>query len=87
VVAVDAKPVVRRLPMPGPIAFGRGLSIDVTVDDLAFQGGSAWLFGCVLDRFFARYVSINSFVQTVLRTGARGEILSLPARCGTRAIF
>jgi len=40
-----------------------------------------------LDRFFARYVSINSFVQTALRTGARGEILSLPARCGTRAIF
>ncbi|SAK50874.1 type VI secretion system baseplate subunit TssF [Caballeronia ptereochthonis] len=87
VVSVDAKPVVRRLPMPGPIAFGRGLSIDVLVDDLAFQGGSAWLFGCVLDRFFARYVSINSFVQTVLGTSARGEILRLPPRCGTRAIF
>lgn len=87
VVSVDAKPVVRRLPMPGPIAFGRGLTIEVTVDDLAFQGGSAWLFGCVLDRFFARYVSINSFVQTALRTSARGEILRLPPRCGTRAIF
>ncbi|MFM0325607.1 type VI secretion system baseplate subunit TssF [Caballeronia glebae] len=87
VVAVDARGVVRRLPMPGPIAFGRGLMIDVLVDDLAFQGGSAWLFGCVLDRFFARYVSINTFVQTVLRTSARGEILRLPPRCGTRAIF
>ncbi|AQH03952.1 type VI secretion system protein ImpG (plasmid) [Burkholderia sp. KK1] len=87
VVSVDAKPVVRRLPMPGPIAFGRGLSIDVLVDELAFQGGSAWLFGCVLDRFFARYVSINSFVQTTLRTDARGEILRSRTRCGTRAIF
>ncbi|MDR5740979.1 MULTISPECIES: type VI secretion system baseplate subunit TssF [unclassified Caballeronia] len=87
VVAVDAEPVVRRLPMPGPIAFGRGLTISVRVDDLAFQGGSAWLFGCVLDRFFARYVSINSFVQTVLSTSARGEVLRLPPRCGTRAIF
>lgn len=87
VVSVDAKPVVRRLPMPGPIAFGRGLTIEVSVDELAFQGGSAWLFGCVLDRFFARYVSINSFVQTALRTSARGEILGLPPRCGTRAIF
>ena len=28
-----------------------------------------------------------TILQTVLRTGARGEILSLPARCGTRAIF
>jgi type VI secretion system protein ImpG len=87
VIAVDARPVVRRLPMPGPIAFGRGLQIDVLVDDLSFQGGSAWLFGCVLDRFFARYVSINSFVQTVLATSARGEILRLPARCGTRTIL
>ncbi|WP_250475590.1 type VI secretion system baseplate subunit TssF [Caballeronia sp. GAFFF1] len=87
VVSVDARPVARRLPMPGPIAFGRGLAIDVLVDDLAFQGGSAWLFGCVLDRFFARYVSINSFVQTTLRTSARGEILRLEPRCGTRAIF
>ncbi|SAL23641.1 type VI secretion system baseplate subunit TssF [Caballeronia telluris] len=87
VVSVEAKPVVRRLPMPGPIAFGRGLSIHVLVDDLAFQGGSAWLFGCVLDRFFSRYVSINSFVQTVLATNARGDILRLPPRCGTRALF
>ncbi|SAL14682.1 type VI secretion protein [Caballeronia arvi] len=87
VVSVDAQGVVRRLPMPGPIAFGRGLLIDVLVDDLAFQGGSAWLFGSVLDRFFARYVSINAFVQTVLRTSARGEILRLSPRCGTRAIF
>jgi type VI secretion system protein ImpG len=87
VVSVEAKPVVRRLPMPGPIAFGRGLSIHIVVDDLAFQGASAWLFGCVLDRFFSRYVSINSFVQTVLATSARGEILRLPPRCGTRAIF
>ena len=87
VVSVDAQPVVRRLPMPGPIAFGRGLQIEIVVDDLAFEGGSAWLFGCVLDRFFARYVSINSFVQTVLRTSARGEILREPPRCGTRPIF
>jgi type VI secretion system protein ImpG len=87
VVSVDAQAIVRRLPMPGPIAFGRGLAIDVRIDDLAFQGASAWLFGCVLDRFFARYASINSFVQTVLGTRARGEILRLPARCGTRAIF
>ena len=62
-------------------------SVTSTVDDLAFEGGSAWLFGCVLDRFFARYVSINSFVQTVLRTSARGEILRETPRCGTRPIF
>jgi type VI secretion system protein ImpG len=54
---------------------------------MAFQGGSAYLLGCVLDRFFARYVSINAFVQTVLRTTTRGEILRLPPRCGIRQTF
>jgi type VI secretion system protein ImpG len=85
--SVRAKPVVRRLNLPGPIAFGRGLEIELAADDMAFQGGSAYLLGCTLDRFFARYVSINSFVQTVLRTTARGEILRLAPRCGTRPVL
>jgi type VI secretion system protein ImpG len=87
VLSVRAKPVVRRLGLSGPIAFGRGLEIELATDDMAFQGGSAYLLGCTLDRFFARYVSINAFVQTVLRTTARGEILRLPPRCGTRPIL
>jgi type VI secretion system protein ImpG len=66
--------VVRRLPRTGPLAFGRGLEITLTVDELAFEGGSAYLLGSVLDRYFARYVSINSFTETVLRSASRGEI-------------
>jgi type VI secretion system protein ImpG len=66
--------VVRRLPAPGPLAFGRGLEITLEVDDLAFEGGSAYLLGAVLDQYFARYVSINSVVETVLRSQGRGEI-------------
>lgn len=72
--SVQTKPVVRRLPVPGPLAFGRGLEITVAVDDLAFEGASAYLLGAVLDRYFSRYVSINSFTETVLRSGSRGEI-------------
>ncbi|RFU48318.1 type VI secretion system baseplate subunit TssF [Paraburkholderia sp. DHOC27] len=87
ILSVHATPVVRRLPMPGPIAFGRGLQIEVEVEDHAFQGGSAYLLGHVLDRFFARYVSINTFVQTVMRTTTRGEIVRLSPRCGIRSIF
>ena len=66
--------VVRRLPADGPIAFGRGLEITLKVDDLAFQGANAFLFGTVLSRYFSRYVSINSFTETVLRSDPRGEI-------------
>lgn len=85
--AVAVKPVVRRLPLPGPIACGRGLEITLEVDDLAFQGGSAFLFGAVMERFFARHVSINGFTETVLRSGARGEIMRWAPRCGERAIL
>jgi type VI secretion system protein ImpG len=66
--------VVRRLRGPGPLAFGRGLEITVLVDELAFEGSSAFLLGSVLDRYFARHVSINSFTETVLRSENRGEI-------------
>lgn len=85
--SVRVQPVVRRLPMPGPIACGRGLEITLEVDDLAFQGGSAFLFGAVMEQFFARYVSINAFTETVLRSGARGEIMRWTPRCGGRAIL
>jgi type VI secretion system protein ImpG len=66
--------VVRRLPSAGPIAFGRGVEITMEVDELAFEGRSAYLLGAVLDQFFARYVSINSVTETVLRSQSRGEI-------------
>jgi type VI secretion system protein ImpG len=72
--SVSVKPVVRRLPHAGPIAFGRGLQTTVVVDELGFEGGNAFLLGAVLDRYFARHVSINSFVETVLHSGSRGEI-------------
>lgn len=85
--SVDTHPIVRRLPMPGPITFGRGLAIDLEVDEFAFQGLSAFLFGAVLERFLARHVSINAFTETTLRSQSRGEIKRWVPRCGTRAII
>jgi type VI secretion system protein ImpG len=82
--SVSVKPVVRRLPVPGPLAFGRGLEVDVTVDELAFAGGSACLLGSVLEQFFARYVSINSFTETILRSGSKDEINRWVPRWGAR---
>jgi type VI secretion system protein ImpG len=76
--------VVRRLREPGPLAFGRGLEINLKVDELAFEGASAYLLGAVLDRYFARHVSINSFTETVLRSDARGEISRWAMQQGAR---
>ncbi len=82
--SVNVRRVVRRLPSRGPIAFGRALEITVEVDELAFEGGSAFLLGAVLDRYFARYVSINSATETVLRSPGRGEINRWTPNWGTR---
>ncbi len=84
---IQVRPLVRRLPLPGPIAFGRGLEIGLEVDELLFQGVSAFLFGCVMEQLFARWVSINSFTETVLRSDGRGEIMRWVPRCGARPIL
>jgi type VI secretion system protein ImpG len=70
--------------VPGPLAFGRGLEVAVTVDELAFEGASACTLGSVLEQFFARYVSLNSFAETVLRSGSRDEINRWVPRWGAR---
>jgi type VI secretion system protein ImpG len=79
--------ITRALPVPGPTTFGRGLEIQVTCDETAFQGSGVFLLGAVMQRFFAKYVSINSFTETVLRTVQRGEIMRWPARSGLRQIL
>ncbi|BBU31254.1 hypothetical protein BTHE68_49880 [Burkholderia sp. THE68] len=80
--SVSCAPVVRRLPSPGPIVYGRGLAITLHFDDAAFEGASAFLLGAVLAQFFAQYVSINSFTETHVATLARGPVMRWPARTG-----
>jgi type VI secretion system protein ImpG len=82
---VSCAAVTRRLPLDGPSAFTRGLEISVDCDEAYFEGGSAFLLGALLDRFFARLVGINSFTETVLKTPQRGEIMRWPTRLGRRS--
>ncbi|MDP9033570.1 MAG: type VI secretion system baseplate subunit TssF [Myxococcota bacterium] len=78
------RPKVRRLPFDGPASFARGIEITLECDESAFEGTSVVLLGLVLDRFFSKYVSINSFAETVLRGMQRGEIVRWPPRIGRR---
>jgi type VI secretion system protein ImpG len=82
--SVKVNRVVRRLRGPGPLTFGRGLEIIVGVDELAFEGSNAFLLGAVLDRYFARHVSLNSFTETVLRSETRGDTNRWVPQWGTR---
>lgn len=81
---VHAHAIQRRLPQPGPIVFGRGVAIDLGVDDGAFSGISPYLLGAVLERFFARHVSINMFTELTLSSLQQGRLAHWPARMGTR---
>jgi type VI secretion system protein ImpG len=82
--SVASRPIVRRIPAAGPIMYGRGVEISLTLDEGGFEGSGAFLLGSVLEEFFARYVSINSFTETVLHSLTRGEIARWPLRTGRR---
>jgi type VI secretion system protein ImpG len=85
--SIRTLPIVRRVNSPGPITFARGLEITVTFDELAFEGTGVFVLGAVLEQFFAKYVSLNSFTETVIRTQQRGEIIRWPAMVGRRPII
>ena len=82
--SVSSRPVTRRVRVGNSMASARGLEITVTIEDNAFEGSGVFLLGAVLDRFFAEYVSINHFTETVVRTPERQEIMRWPARVGMR---
>ena len=82
--ALDATAVVRRHPTPGPITFSRGLRIELTLDELGHEGGSAVMFAAVLHRFFTRHASMNSYVETVLHSLTRGELMRWQPGLGAR---
>lgn len=84
VLNVSARPVTRRLPLPGPISFGRGLEVQVLLEEAAFEAGGMYLFGSVLEEFFSKYVSVNNLTETVIRSDTDVEIARWPVRMGTR---
>ena len=81
---VSAKAVTRRLPIPGPISFGRGLEIRLVLDETAFEAGGMYLFGSVLTEFFRKYVSINHMTETVVFTDSKTEVARWPVKTGLR---
>ncbi len=81
------RPVIRRIQTPGPITFGRGLEITVLFDEVSFEGEGAFVLGAVLAQFFAKYVSLNSFTETVITTQQRKEIMRWPIQTGRKQIL
>lgn len=85
--SAQTAPIVRRVETPGPIGFARGLEVSLVFDEDAFQGTGMFMLGAVLEQFFAKYVSMNSFTETVIKSQQRGEIVRWPARVGRRPLI
>ena len=85
--AVEALAVTRPLPGEWPRTYGRGLEIQLLLDERAFRGSGVFLLASVLARIFATQVAINSFAETKLSTLQRGEIMRWPAWVGLRNVL
>ncbi len=86
-VSVRSEASISRVPVKGPIVFGRGTKVALTMDERAFEGTGILVLGAVLDRFIARYASMNSFTQLIVSSQTRGVIKSWPPRIGSRSVL
>lgn len=71
---VSTRPIVRRMTDEVLSTAIRGIEIKPDFDESFFDGSGVYVLASVLERFFRKYVTINSFTETVLTTQQRGEI-------------
>lgn len=71
---VSTRPIVRRMTDEVLSTAVRGLELKIDFDESFFDGSGVYVLASVLERFFRKYVTINSFTETVLTTQQRGEI-------------
>lgn len=83
IVGLNVRPVTRSIRRADGFFPARGLEISVTFDETAYEGSGISLIASILDRFFAEYVNINSFSQTVVISKQRGVIRRWPPRTGS----
>ena len=84
---VQSRPITRRAETDGPLAFLRGLQIKLVFDEKLFGSTEVFLMGAVLEQFFARYVSLNSFTETIVANVQGREIMRWPPQMGKRPLI
>lgn len=70
--------------MSGPC---RGMQVRVTFNPQNYRGASILLLASVLERFFGRYASINSFTQLVALSPQGEEMKRWPPRAGDQPLL
>jgi type VI secretion system protein ImpG len=70
--------------LPGIV---RGLEVGVRLDPARLKASGLYLFACVLERFIARFASVNSFIELVVSTDERSqEVRRWKPRAGDRTL-
>ena len=87
IVSLKSRPIVRRLSDEVLSTAVRGIEIKMEFDESFFEGTGVYVLGAVLETFFRRYVSINSFTETVISTQQRGDIARWKAKTGQGRII
>jgi type VI secretion system protein ImpG len=85
--SITSRPIVRRMADGVLSTAVRGLEIRVGFDESTFEGTGCYLLGAVLEAFFAKYVALNSFTETVIHSHQRRDIARWPARSGRRVLI
>ncbi|NJM84062.1 MAG: type VI secretion system baseplate subunit TssF [Tabrizicola sp.] len=84
---VSTRKVMERLGIPGPVCFGQGIEIALSVDEGPLTGASVLLLSALLNQLFARHAGINSFVRTKSRLMQKQEEVLWPMTPGNRPLI
>lgn len=87
IIRVDTAVINKVVRFQGTAAPVRGIKITVTLDDAMLGGIHPFLFGSVLNQYFRRLVSINSFIQLQIDTLQQGYVAVWPTAIGERVII
>jgi type VI secretion system protein ImpG len=92
---VQTKPIARPLyadlgldQPPVILSIIRGLEVVLEFDEASLLDHSLFALGAVLEEFFAKYVTLNSFTETVIKTWPNGrEWMRWPYRLGMKQLL
>lgn len=85
ILSVKTEACIRQVKFRSHIEVARGMQVSVRIDESAFEGSGAYVLGSVLEQFFARHATVNSFTETVLESVQRNEIQRWPVNIGQRS--
>jgi type VI secretion system protein ImpG len=94
-VLVDSIIDVQTRSLPGRVGwraggFALGTQVTITLDETRLKGLGAYIMACLLDRFLAMYVTINSFTQLIVQSKQRlgqEEPWTWPKRAGEKPLL